>query len=233
MVRDAPVVIGPPLEGGRWLVGAGCCFPPSYHRAATLPVNGAFHAPERIAIDYVQLNNDNKLFSGPVGDLSSYAYFGAHVISVADGVVVGRQDGLPEQTPPNLPANATAQTAGGNYVVVDIGHGHFAFYAHMQPGSLRVDVGQRVRKGQVLGLLGNTGNSSGPHLHFHVMDGPGPLSSNGLPYEIRSFDSEGTNTTPVEDLEAGAAATIVPALSGHHARQLPLDNEVISFPSRN
>jgi hypothetical protein len=66
-------------------------------------------------------------------------------------------------------------------VVVKIAPKRFAFYAHMQPGSLRVKEGDRVRKGQILGLLGNTGNTDAPHLHFHIMDGPSPLQSNGLP----------------------------------------------------
>ena len=62
-----------------------------------------------------------------------------------------------------------------------------ALYAHLQPRSLKVRSGDRVRRGQVLGLVGNSGNSVAPHLHFHVMDGPSPLDSNGLPYLIDSF----------------------------------------------
>ncbi len=230
VVDVSPVVIGPPLSGARWLVNGGCCFPASYHRTATLPVNGAFHAPERFAIDFVQLGTDRKLLHGPVSDLRSYRYFGSKVLSVANGVVVGLQDGLPEQTPPNFPANATAQTAGGNYLVINIGQRHFAFYAHLQPHSLLVHVGEHVKQGQVIGLLGNTGNSDAPHLHFHIMDGPGPLSSDGLPFELRSFFSEGTITSPIDALLSGTAATIGHASRGHHRHELPLENEVISFP---
>jgi hypothetical protein len=211
------------------VIGGGCCFPASYHRTATRPVNGAFHAPERFAIDFIQLRPDNTLLSGPASDLHSYQYFGAKVLSVADGVVVGLQDGLPEQTPPNFPPNATARTAGGNYLVINIGHGHFAFYAHMQPHSLRVHVGQHVKRGEVIGLLGNTGNSDAPHLHFHIMNGPGPLSSDGLPFELRSFVSDGTITSPLEYLFNGKPATIGTAGRGHHRHELPLENEVIGF----
>jgi Peptidase family M23 len=231
VINDPPVVIGPPLAGTGWVVGGGCCFPASYHRTATLPVNGEFHAPERFAIDFIQLRADNALLSGPLSDLHSYEYFGDKVLSVADGVVVGLQDGLPEQTPPNFPANATAQTAGGNYLVINIGHGHFAFYAHMQPHSLQVHVGEHVKQGQVIGLLGNTGNSDAPHLHFHIMNGPGPLSSDGLPFELRSFRSLGTITSPLEHLFTGKPASIGPASRGLHRHELPLENEVISFPA--
>jgi hypothetical protein len=102
------VVIGPPLSGSRWVVGGGRCLPPSYHRTATLSVNGAFHAPERFAIDFVQLSADRRLFHGPLSDLRSYRYFGAEILSVADGVgPVGPRDDVPEQTPPTFPADAT------------------------------------------------------------------------------------------------------------------------------
>jgi hypothetical protein len=123
------------------------------------------------------------------------------------------------------------ETVGGNYVVVDIGGGHFAFYAHLQPGSLTVKVGDRVRQGQVLGLLGNSGNSDFPHLHFHLTDSPSPLASDGLPYEFTSFSSDGTLANGQEVL-AGEAAILDPTLSGAHTRQLPLELEVIRFPPR-
>src|SRR4029079_7984120 len=103
-------------------------------------------------------------------------------------------DGLKEQVPGKLPADATIHMAAGHHVVVDIGAGGFAFYAHMQPGSVRVKVGDKVKPGQVLGLLGNSGNTNTPHLHFHVMDGPSPLLSNGLPYVFTSFTWHGRIT---------------------------------------
>ncbi len=229
--EQAAVVLDPPVEGNRWVVGSGCCLPPSAHRLATLPINGAFHVPERFAIDLVQLNAEGRVFSGPRSELSSYAFYGTPIQSVADSVVVGTLDGLPEQTPPDITPDISVRNAGGNYVVADIGNGRFAFYAHLQPGSVRVKVGDAVTRGQVLGLLGNTGNSDAPHLHFHVMDGPSPLASNGLPYVFRSFDSEGTVTSTIDDLEVGRPAVIGSALAGRHQNQLPLENQSVNFPS--
>jgi Peptidase family M23 len=231
VIDDAPVVIGPPLAGRRWVVAAGCCSPASYHRTATLPVNGIFHSTERFAIDFIQLLPDNRLISGPVSDLQSYKYFGANVLSVAAGVVVGRQDGQPEQTPPNFPPDTVPPALNGNYVVIKMGRGRYAFYAHMQPRSLRVRMGQRVKRGQVLGRLGNTGNSDAPHLHFQIMNGPGPLSSDGLPFELRSFVSRGTITSPLDErfFLQGEPAVIGPVNRGRHRSQLPLNNEVIDF----
>ncbi len=230
--RDDPVEIDPPLAGARWVTSGGCCFPPSYHRTATLPVNGAFHGPERFAIDFVQLDDDNRLYDGDVHALSSYGYFGASVMAVANGRVVGELDGIPESTPPDFPDGATAETAGGNYVVIDIGDGRFAYYAHMQPGSLRVHVGDRVRRGQVIGRLGNTGNSNAPHLHFQITDGPIPLASEGLPFVFRDFTTRGTIAN-IDDVEnTGAAATLTPTNAGRHHDRLPLQNELIDFTTR-
>jgi hypothetical protein len=229
--RDAAVVLDPPLAGRRWLVGGGCCFPPTYHRTATLPVNGAFHAAQRFAIDFVQLDAEGQLFTGPREELQSYAYYGAPIYAVADGAVVGIENNVPQAVPGSFPPGLTAQTLLGNHAVVDIGGGRFAFYAHMQPGSVRVQVGDVVQRGQVLGLLGNSGNTDGPHLHFHVMDGPSPLGSNGLPFVFRSFDSEGTSTNDIDDLLAGQRAVIGPALAGPHQNQMPLLNEIVSFPA--
>ena len=229
-VGPPAVVVAPPLKGSHWVTGGGCCTPYSYHRGATLPINGAVHVAERFAIDFVQLNDKNMLFDGDMKQVSNYAYFGDEIYSVADGTVVATENDLPEQVPGKLPEGATIQMAGGNFVVVDIGGGRFAFYAHMQPGSVRVKVGDKVTTGQVLGLLGNSGNTDTPHLHFHVMDGPSPLLANGLPYVFTSFTGEG-RLTDEQPLFTGGTVTIdKDALSGPHENELPLNDQVVSFP---
>src|SRR5262249_22308006 len=134
-------------------------------------------------------------------------------------------DNFPEQVPGKLPEGMTIQMATGNHVIVDIGEGRYAFYAHMQPQSLRVKVGDKVITGQVLGRLGNSGNTDGPHLHFHVMDGPSPLRSNALPYVFTNFEGQGV----LRD-EGGAASIDKSALAGPHKNQLPLNAQVVSFP---
>ncbi len=222
--------IAAPLQGQGWLVGNGCCFPINAHRGTANTIDGTTYIAERFAIDFVRLDQAHRLYIGPVDLLTSYPYFGDPIHSVADGVVVRIQDGLPEQTPGALPAGATVQTAGGNYIVVRIAPGRYAFYAHLQPGSLRVKVGDRVTRGQIIGLLGNTGNTDAPHLHFHVMDGPSPLASDGLPFVFTSFTGQGV----VTDLGPVFAGQMAPmnegALVGGHVNELPLDNQVITFP---
>ena len=88
----------------------------------------------------------------------------------------------------------TLETVGGNHVILDLGNGHFAFYAHLQPGSLKVAVGDTVAVGAVIGSLGNTGNSTAPHLHFGLVDRPDFLTGEGLPFVIPRFTVTGTIT---------------------------------------
>jgi hypothetical protein len=226
--REA-VVVAPPLRGPGWVIGNGCCSEFNAHRGTVLPVNGAAHVAERFAIDFVQVDPLGRLFEGPATELSSYPYFGDDIYSASAGKVVGVVDDLPETPAGALPPAITAERAGGNHVVVAMGHGRYAFYAHMQPGSVRVKVGQRVRVGQVLGLLGNSGNSDAPHLHFHIMDSPHPLLANGVPYRFSRFTVEGT-LADLASFQSGAVADIDPTERGVRHAELPLNNEVVSFP---
>lgn len=224
------VEVEPPLRGDGWVVGNGCCSPPNAHRGATLSIDGTVYVPERFAIDFVQIDRQNRLFTGPGDRNESYPYFGDEIYSATAGTVVRVQDGLPEQTPGTLPEGQTVQTAGGNYVVVDMGRGRYAFYAHMQPGSLRVKRGDRVKPGDVLGLLGNTGNTDAAHLHFHVMDSPSPLQANGLPFTFRRMTGLGQITDPAT-LATGAPVTIdAAAFSGLRHGQMPMADQVVGFP---
>src|SRR5208282_5646237 len=143
----------------------------------------------RFAIDWMRLDDKGRLLNGNAADVHSYSDYGAEVLAVADGKVVATLNDLDDQKPGVLPdiSTLTLQNVDGNHIVLDLGNGVFAFYAHLQRGSIEVSVGDHVKRGQVLGKLGNTGNTSAPHLHFHLMDGPSTLGSNGLPYVIDSF----------------------------------------------
>ena len=117
----------------------------------------------------------------------------------------------------------TLETVGGNYIILDLGNGRYAFYAHLQPGSLRVKTGDKVRRGQVLALVGNSGNSTEPHLHFHIADANSSLGSEGRPYGFPSFEVQGKGwgwkpTSPVSPTEK-------------RQNEMPVDTEVVRFPS--
>jgi murein DD-endopeptidase MepM/ murein hydrolase activator NlpD len=77
---------------------------------------------------------------------------------------------------------------GGNYVVIDHGASEFSLYAHMQPGSVRVKPGDEVKAGQSIGRLGSSNNSTAPHLHFQVCDGPDPLDCAGIPIAFKDVE---------------------------------------------
>jgi hypothetical protein len=221
------LIVAPPLRGSGWVVTNGCCSELTSHRAAVLPVNGALYASERFAIDFVQIMPSGHLLTGPPDELSSYPFFGDEVYSATSGRVVTVVDGLPE-TPPGALPPTTAERAAGNHVVVAIGGGRYALYAHLQPGSIRVRVGDRVGVGEVLGRLGSSGNSNAPHLHFQLMDGPSPLASNGLPFRFTDFTVAGTLTNFVE-LFDGEPARIAPRYAGIRRNELPLNLQVIGF----
>lgn len=227
-------VLGPPLAGEHWVAINGCCGPDGIHRNTVLPVNGRLADTQRFAIDYMRLDDEGRLVHGDAADVRSYTAYGADVVAVADGEVVATLDTLDDQVPGALPDPSTIslQTVDGNHVVVDLGTGHFAFYAHLQKGSVTVEPGDRVRRGEVLGLLGNTGNTSAPHLHFHLMDGPSVLGSDGLPYTYDSFHLAGH----VDAARFAASTTLDGVWSdGLLARpepcekRLPLDLDIVDF----
>jgi len=185
--------IGPPLKGKDWVVFNGCCEPAGAHRGSSLPVNGGLYFAQRFAIDWMRLDEAGRLVKGNPADVHSWTSYDSDVLAVADGRVVDIQQDLDDQVPGSLPDPKTITLANvdGNHIVLDLGNGVFAFYAHLRRDSIKVVPGQHVKRGQVLAKLGNTGNTSAPHLHFHLMDGTSVLGSNGIPYVIDKFEYAG------------------------------------------
>ena len=227
--RREALVVAPPLRGPGWVIGNGCCAEPTSHRSGILAINGGLYDGERFAIDFFQIAPGGTVSVGPHDQLLNWPFFGAEVLSATAGTVVGVREGLPDGPfSVDLPPISAAD-AGGNHVVVALGDGRYAFYAHLQPGSVPVSVGDRVRVGQPLGRLGNSGNSNAPHLHFQLMDGRVPLGSNGIPFTFSRFRAEGTLRNFAPLLILGAKAKIAARPSGLRQRQLPLNNEVVGF----
>jgi murein DD-endopeptidase MepM/ murein hydrolase activator NlpD len=142
-------------------------------------------------------------------------------------------DGMADNNPFSKPASQTDETSGGNYVTVNLGHGRFAFYAHLKPNTVRVKQGERVRRGEVLGKLGNSGNSDVPHLHFQISDAGTPSQGEGLPFVFESFQLLG-KTDMLGALELGDKQTSwEPGSNGAHSlrrKEITLENSVIAFP---
>jgi hypothetical protein len=215
-------VISAPLRGDSWLAANGPSNT-SAHRRALLPVNGRAQISQRFAIDWVELNADGTTHTGDAAENKNYRAYGAEIHSVADGTVTETKDGIPQNSPGanSRAVPITLETIGGNHVIVDIGEGRFAFYAHMQPGSLRVKVGDKVRRGDVLGLVGNSGNSTEPHLHFHICNANSPLACEGLPYAFTSYESEQWEDKPTPH------RTTAPPV--RHELEIPLEDAVVKF----
>ena len=222
LVGAEPVHLHPPLRGARWVAVEG----PSndtHHRRSWLSFNGRAVAPERFAIDFVRVFESGRLTNGEPTDNRSWGGYGAEVVAVMDARVASVTDGVPDNVPANRAPSSppTVEALTGNAVVLDLGNGRYAFYLRLQPGSLRVKAGDRVRAGQVLGLLGNSGNTNGPHLHFQVSDSPSFLFSDGLPYVFDSFDHE----------SAAFVADGLRLLGSRSTRknEIPLQNWVVNF----
>ena len=196
--------------------------PPSQ---SVLAQNGTYVTPEIFAIDWIRLV-DGRLYTGDGKQNSDWPDYGAPLYAVADGTVVSTVDNLPDIPPRAAPKLRGPQDYGGNHVAIKIGPHRYAFYAHLQPGSLRVRRGQRVRTGQIIGVLGNSGNTTAPHLHFGIQDRPDALSKSE-PFEIDRFTLQGT-------VSATADPTKVTVTGPPHRerRSLPLIYSVISLPGR-
>lgn len=219
-------VLGPPLVGARYIDSTGCCGE-SAHTRALLTVDGRRYLAQRYAIDWSRLDRQGRLFVGDPAKNQDYPIFGDPVIAVASGVVIATRNDLPENTPPHSLPHLTVQNAGGNEVTEALGGGRYAFYDHLQPGSVAVRVGERVHRGQLLGKVGNTGSSGAPHLHFQVTDGPNGVASNGEPYVVAHFALTGRavgfdKATGRVDIR-GAAPPLI------RRDELPLEGDEITF----
>ncbi|MGB0135239.1 M23 family metallopeptidase [Dokdonella sp.] len=186
-------ILAPPLEGSNWVALNGCCNSSIVHRGSFQTVNGGLFDAQRFAIDYMQLNAQGEFVHGDAADVRNFVGYSANVLAVADGTVVSVLDELDDQVPGTLPdpTTITLGTVDGNHVVLDLGNGRYAFYAHLKKGSVRVRKGEKVTSGMVIGQLGNSGNTSAPHLHFHVVNSASVLGSEGMPYVIDGFKLTG------------------------------------------
>jgi murein DD-endopeptidase MepM/ murein hydrolase activator NlpD len=186
---QAVATLGFPLRG-TWFVAAAASFH-THHR---------WVVPEEFALDVIQLGAGGGSFRGNGAENADFYAWDAEIRAAASGTVVRVVDrfedirplrGAPGESADSYGARIQAaqqallaqglEAIGGNLVVVDHGDGTFAHYAHLRAGSVAVAVGQRVERGTLLGRLGNSGNSTEPHLHFQLTDGPDTLLSRGLP----------------------------------------------------
>lgn len=189
-VDDAEPPLGPPLGAGIWVA----VHHPAWargHRRVFYPSARGEVLPGRFAIDFVKVASSGATSCGDPDRPSDVLGYGDPVLAVAAGRIAAVRDGIEESRTVSANRAHDAATAPGNYVVLSLGRGKFATYEHLRPGSIRVRAGQLVRRGAILGDLGFTGDSTGPHLHFHVSDSASPLGGEGLPFVFERFSLRG------------------------------------------
>jgi len=192
VLSDDPVVISPPFRGDRWLA-LEATDNRVHHRIGIISMGGVARVVQRYAIDWVRVSEEGAMATGPSDMNNSYPQYGAEILAVAPGEVIKVIDGIPDNAhPPERDIEINLENAGGNMVIQKIGEGRYVAYAHMIPYSIEVREGDMLETGQVIGLLGNSGNSDLPHLHFQLLDQPEFFLSQGLAYVFPTFTVQGT-----------------------------------------
>ena len=227
---ERPVVLAPPVRGGPWVA----VYHPSWqrgHRRVAYAVGGRARIPGRFAVDWFRVDSLGRSAAPPEDEVVNWYGHGADVLAVADGVIVAVRTDMPESatlsgyTHPELP------DATGNYLVLDLGADRYAFYEHLQPGSIRVRAGDEVEVGEVIAAVGFTGSTSSPHLHFHVADASSPLGAEGLPFVLDGFEVVGSYEP--SDLFTGVGWSSPPgANGGWRTEELPAPNAVVELAPR-
>jgi murein DD-endopeptidase len=184
---DTQLVLGAPLKGGPWTA----VYEPSWergHRRVIYTVDGKARIPGRYAIDFIKMESNGKYAKGDENIIRNWFGYSVDVLAVADGTVSSVRDDFSESLTLSEHPKYTADKATGNYISIKIGDNQFTFYEHLKPKSIRVKIGQKVKKGDVIASLGFTGQTTGPHLHFHVSDADSPLGAQGIPFVFDCFE---------------------------------------------
>ncbi len=184
IAQPTELSLSAPFNKGKWLYGINS------HRDSRLITDGKASYPQRYAIDWLMIDEEGLIVKNEIINNKNWTSYGVELLAVANGTVVDIKDGIIENTPltGEMAVPLTRETFTGNYVVIDIGNNIYAFYAHLIPNELKVKIGDQVTQSQVIGLLGNSGSSDAPHLHFHLeTKSKTTLGGEGVPYYFKEF----------------------------------------------
>ncbi len=148
---------------------------------------------EAFAYDFNQIGANGKSYQRDGRTNADYYAYGKKVLAVKDGTVVAIRNDIAENVPGET---RNVDTPGGNTVIIDHGNNQFGYYAHLKPFTITVKRGAHVRTGDVLGQVGNSGDSQEPHLHFHVMNGPDPNQAEGIPAMFENWKAQSYGRAP-------------------------------------
>jgi murein DD-endopeptidase MepM/ murein hydrolase activator NlpD len=186
---------------GRWYVNAASSFQ-SHHR---------WRPAHEFALDLAQIGAGGSSFQGSGTKHTDYYAFGQDVVAVADGVVVHVNSSAPETDLPHPGEDADAfaervlrpmwekdpsgELAGGNAIIIRHANNEFSFYFHLEAGSVKVKLGERVTRGQVIAKVGMSGDGRQPHLHFQIGTSADPLTSQAIPIVFSNVRPVGFTST--------------------------------------
>lgn len=171
-----------PFEG-TWYVSAEHSY---------LDVHKRFLA-EAYAYDFLQIGPNGKSYQRDGRANADYYAYGKKVLAAKEGVVVSVRGDMAENTPGET---RNVDSPAGNVVIVDHGNNEFGYYAHLRPFSVAVKAGAKVKAGEVLGEVGNSGDSAEPHLHFHVMTNADASSGDGIPVVFEGWKAQSYSRFP-------------------------------------
>jgi hypothetical protein len=173
-----------PFDGAWFVVWGGNTYAQNHHIVAP---------DQRHASDIVVARNEGT-HRGDGSRNKDYYDWGKPIVAPASAVVAEAVDGVADNTPGVM----NADQPFGNHVVLDCGNGEFLVMAHFKEHSLRVHAGDRVKAGQAIAECGNSGNSSEPHLHIHLQDGPHLYHATGLPLAFTEVTIDGKRSARSE-----------------------------------
>jgi len=166
------VILKLPVRG-TWLAGQA---------GASEITNG--HLTNRYAIDILKLGPDDRMYKGKEEAVTDYYSYNESVYAPADGWVTEIVDGIQS----DLIGNMDTENPGGNYIIIDIGNEKYVYFGHLKKGSITVEEGQFVKAGILVGHIGNSGNSTHPHLHMHIQNKPTSNSDGRITYPFRFLE---------------------------------------------
>lgn len=181
-----------PFEGEWFVFWGGRTIEQNYHAA---------DKAQRFAYDFL-IRRDGASHTGDPSKLENYFCWDRPILAPADAIVAALADDLPDQAI----GETDAGNAAGNHVVLDLGNGEYAFLAHLRRGSVAVKLGERVQRGTELGRCGNSGNTTEPHLHFHLQTTPLLHQGEGLPAFFEGYVADGRPVARGEPLQGQVVA---------------------------
>ena len=137
---------------------------------------------QRFAYDFVIAKN-NSSFKGSGKKNEDYYCFGSEIVAPASGEIIKILDGIED----NEPGIMNPKQPYGNLIILDHKNGEFSVFCHLMKNSLKVKKGQQVKKGQLLALCGNSGNSSEAHLHYHLQNKPDLRTGLSIPAKFQAY----------------------------------------------